>query len=180
MRFKSSLAFALLATVLFAFPAKGHDLLIDIQPASEAVLTEGSFEAKLTFNNPLMVVEGETNAELSTKPVGSVDWVSHEIVVMDSVLTAQINLNESGDYDLRWKVVSSDGHPISGESTFTLELGSSEEQETDAPILIAPAPTQEQDSGGSMVGFFIGLAMVVLGIIFAPIGLMIRRRARKS
>lgn len=180
MRFKSSLAFALLATVFFAFPAKGHDLLIDIQPASEAVLTEGSFEAKLTFNNPLLVVEGETNAELSTKPVGSVDWVSHEIVVMDSVLTAQINLNESGDYDLRWKVVSSDGHPISGESTFTLELGSSEEQETDAPILIAPAPTQEQDSGGSMVGFYIGLAMVVLGVIFAPIGLMIRRRARKS
>ena len=180
MRFKSSLAFALLATVLFAFPAKGHDLLIDIQPASEAVLTEGSFEAKLTFNNPLLVVEGETNAELSTKPVGSVDWVSHEIVVMDSVLTAQINLNESGDYDLRWKVVSSDGHPISGESTFTLELGASEEQETDAPILIAPAPTQEQDSDGSMVGFYIGLAMVVLGIIFAPITLMIRRRARKS
>jgi methionine-rich copper-binding protein CopC len=180
MRFKSSLAFALLATVFFAFPAKGHDLLIDIQPASEAVLTEGSFEAKLTFNNPLLVVEGETNAELSTKPVGSVAWVSHEIVVMNSVLTAQINLNESGDYDLRWKVVSSDGHPISGESTFTLDLGSSEEQETEAPILIAPAPTQEQDSGGSMVGFYIGLAMVVLGIIFAPIGLMIRRRARKS
>ena len=97
MRLKSSLALALLATVVFAFPAKGHDLLIDIQPASQAVLTEGSFEAKLTFNNPLLVVEGETNAELSTKPVGSDDWVSHEIAVMDSVLTAQINLSESGD-----------------------------------------------------------------------------------
>ena len=180
MRLKSSLALALLATVVFAFPAKGHDLLIDIQPASQAVLTEGSFEAKLTFNNPLLVVEGETNAELSTKPVGSDDWVSHEIAVMDSVLTAQINLSESGDYDLRWKVVSSDGHPISGESTFTLELATSQPQETEAPILIAPAPIQEASEGGSMVGFYIGLAMVVLGVIFAPIGLMIRRRARKS
>jgi methionine-rich copper-binding protein CopC len=180
MRLKSSLALALLATVVFAFPAKGHDLLIDIQPASQAVLTEGSFEAKLTFNNPLLVVEGETNAELSTKPVGSDDWVSHEIAVMDSVLTAQINLSESGDYDLRWKVVSSDGHPISGESTFTLELATSQPQETEAPILIAPAPIQESGEGDSMVGFYIGLAMVVLGVIFAPIGLMIRRRARKS
>ena len=180
MRLKSSLALALLATVIFAFPAKGHDLLIDIQPASQAVLTEGSFEAKLTFNNPLLVVEGETNAELSTKPVGSDDWVSHEIAVMDSVLTAQINLSESGDYDLRWKVVSSDGHPISGESTFTLELATSQPQETEAPILIAPAPIQESGEGDSMVGFYIGLAMVVLGVIFAPIGLMIRRRARKS
>jgi methionine-rich copper-binding protein CopC len=180
MRIKSSLALALLATVVFAFPAKGHDLLIDIQPASQAVLTEGSFEAKLTFNNPLLVVEGKTNAELSTKPVGSDDWVNHEIVVMDSVLTAQINLSEPGDYDLRWKVVSSDGHPISGESTFTLELGPSQPEETEAPILIAPAPTQEPVEGGSIVGFYIGLAMVVLGVIFAPIGLMIRRRARKS
>jgi copper resistance protein C len=180
MRLKFSLALALLATVVFALPATGHDLLIDIQPASGAVLTEGSFEAKLTFNNPLLVVEGETNAELSTKPVGSDDWVSHEIAVMDSVLTAQINLSESGDYDLRWKVVSSDGHPISGESTFTLELGTSQPQETEAPILIAPAPIQESVAGGSIVGFYIGLAMVVLGVIFAPIGLMIRRRARKS
>jgi methionine-rich copper-binding protein CopC len=180
MRLKTSLALALLATVVFAFPAKGHDKPIDIQPPSQAVLTEGSFEAKLTFKNPLLVFEGETNAELSTKPVGSDDWVPHEIVIMDSVLTAQINLSESGDYDLRWKAVAKDGHLISGESTFTLELETSQPQETEAPILIAPAPTQEQDSGGSMVGFYIGLAMVVLGVIFAPIGLMIRRRARKS
>ena len=62
MRLKFSLALALLATVVFALPATGHDLLIDIQPSSGAVLTEGSFEAKLTFNNPLLVVEGETNA----------------------------------------------------------------------------------------------------------------------
>jgi hypothetical protein len=100
---------------------------------------------------------------------------------MDSVLISQIILSESGDYDLRWKVVSSDGHPISGESTFTLELETpAQETDSEAPILIAPAPIQEQSSGGSMVGFYIGLAMVVLGVIFAPIGLMIRRRARKS
>jgi methionine-rich copper-binding protein CopC len=180
MRLKSSFALALLASVMFTFPANGHDLLVDIEPASQAVLTEGSFEAKLTFDNPLLVVEGETNAELSTKPVGSDDWVNQEVVVTDSVLTAQINLSESGDYDLRWKVVSSDGHPISGESTFSLELEASQPQDTETPILIAPAPIQEQGSGDSMVGFYIGLGMVVLGVIFAPIGLMIRRRARKS
>ena len=181
MRLKSSFALALLATAVFAFPSQGHDLLIDIEPASGAVLTEASFEAKLTFNNPLLVVEGETNAELSTKLAGSGDWVSHEIVVLDSVLTAQVILSEAGDYDLRWKVVSSDGHPISGESNFTLELETPAEQtDSEAPILIAPAPIQEQSSDDLMVGFYIGLGMVVLGVIFAPIGLMIRRRARKS
>jgi hypothetical protein len=79
-------------------------------------------------------------------------------------------------------VVSSDGHPISGDSTFTLQIDSSSNQEDlDAPIVIAPAPIAEQGAEeGSLVGFYIGLAMVILGVIFAPIGLMIRRRARKS
>ena len=180
MRLKSSFALALLATIMFAFPAKGHDQLLEIEPASKAVLTDGSFEAKLTFNNTLLVVEGESNAELSIRLAGAVDWVSQEIVVKDSELTSQIDLREAGDYDLRWKVVSSDGHPISGESTFTLELETSQPQESEAPILIAPAPIQESGEGGTMIGFYIGLAMVVLGVIFAPIGLMIRRRARKS
>jgi hypothetical protein len=97
------------------------------------------------------------------------------------MLTSQISLSEAGDYDLRWQVVSSDGHPISGESTFTLDIEASANPEnTEEPILIAPAPIAEQSSGeGSMVGFYIGLAMVILGVIFAPIGLMIRKRAKK-
>jgi methionine-rich copper-binding protein CopC len=182
MRLKSSIAIALLATLVFAYPAKSHDLLIEIEPVAGAVITEGSFEAKLTFNNPLLVVEGETNAELATKLVGSDEWKNHDVFVADQVLTAQIDLSEAGDYDLRWKVVSSDGHPISGDSTFTLEIESAVNQEdSESPILIAPAPVGEQSSGeGSLVGFYIGLAMVILGVIFAPIGLMIRRRARKS
>lgn len=181
MRLKSSITLALVATLLFAYPAKAHDLLIEIEPAAGAVVTEGSFEAKLTFNNPLLVVEGETNAELATKLVESEDWVTHEVVVMDQTLTAQISLIEAGDYDLRWKVISSDGHPISGDSTFTLAIEETvNPEDSEAPILIAPAPISEQSSGdGSLVGFYIGLGMVILGVIFAPIGLMIRRRAKK-
>jgi methionine-rich copper-binding protein CopC len=182
MRLKTSIALALLLTLLIAQPGKAHDLLIEIEPSAGAVVTESEFEAKLTFNNPLLVVEGETNAELSTKLVDSADWVSHDVTIMDQVLTAQISLSEGGDYDLRWKVVSSDGHPISGDSTFTLEIEESAEPgDSEPPILIAPAPSGDQSSEeGSLVGFYIGLAMVVLGVIFAPIGLMIRRRARKS
>jgi methionine-rich copper-binding protein CopC len=181
MRLKSSIALSLLATLLLASPAKAHDLLIEIEPAAGAVVTESSFEAKLTFNNPLLKVAGETNAELATKLVGSTDWVNHDLAIAGAVLTASISLSEPGDYDLRWQVVSSDGHPISGESTFTLDIeASANPEDSGEPILIAPAPIAEQSSGeGSMFGFYIGLAMVVLGVIFAPIGLMIRRRAKQ-
>ena len=182
MRLKSCIVLTLLASLLFALPSKAHDKLIEIEPSLGAVVTQGHFEAKLTFNSPLLVVAGKTNAELATKLVGAANWVNHEVVVLNQELTAQISLSEAGDYELRWKVVSSDGHPISGDSTFTLEIESAVGQEDlDAPILIAPVPTAEQGSdGNSMVGFYIGLAMVILGVIFAPIGLMIRRQAKKS
>lgn len=180
MRLKSLTALVLLASFSFASPAGAHDLLIDIDPAPAAVLDSSEFEAKLTFNNPLLVVDGEVNAEVATKLDGSQSWVNHEISVVGRELLAQIKLTESGAYNLRWKVVSSDGHPISGESTFTLKIdGASSSGDSTSPIVIAPSPEpQEVSEGGSMVGFWIGLAMVVLGVIFAPIGLIIRRRAR--
>jgi methionine-rich copper-binding protein CopC len=182
MRLKTQIVLGLIVPLLFALPAQAHDLLVDIEPVPGAVVTEGDFEANLSFNNPLLVVQGETNAELATKLVGSDDWVTHEVEIVDQVLTARISLSESGDYVLRWKVVSSDGHPISGDSTFTLAIDDSAElDDSESPIVIAPAPSDAQSSDeGSLVGFYVGLAMVVLGVIFAPIGLMIRRRARKS
>ncbi len=178
MRLKSSVVLALLGALLFAPSASAHDLLLEITPAAGAVLTDGRFDAKLTFNNPLLVVAGESNAQLATKPVGSNDWTEQKVSVSDRVLTAKVVLTQAGEYDLRWKVVSSDGHPISGTSTFTLDIESSSES---SPTAIESGPSQApSESDQSMVGFYIGLAMAVLGVIFAPIGLLIRRRAMRS
>jgi copper resistance protein C len=182
MRLKSSLGLALLATLFLAPAANSHDLLIDISPSEAEIVTEGNFEARLTFNNPLLVVGGETNAELATKLVGSENWENHEVIIEDRVLRATVNLSQAGNYELRWKVVSSDGHPISGESSFVLDIPAPDESATgNEPVLIAPGPASDQpEATGSLTGFYIGLAMVAVGAIFAPIGLMIRRRAKKS
>jgi hypothetical protein len=82
-------------------------------------------------------------------------------------------------------VVSSDGHQITGNSSFVLSLQEEEGpvEQTEAPVeenVIATAPEQTNPTEGSLVGFYIGLGMVVLGAVFAPIGMMMRRRARKS
>lgn len=181
MRLIHKVSLPLIALLSFSLPAAAHDLLIDIDPAPGATVEQANFEAKLTFNNPLLVVEGESNAEVSTKLVGSDTWTDHEISIVDNLLTAKITLSEAGDYDLRWKVVSSDGHPISGESKFTFVSEQELDSNTEQPLVIAPSPVKEEsNSEPSWVGFYIGLAMVILGVIFAPIGLVMRRRAKKS
>lgn len=182
MRLKSSIALALLTTLFLSPGANSHDLLVEIYPADGEVVTESSFEAKLTFNNPLLVVEGEVNAEFATELVGSSEWVNHEVKIQDRVLTSEVILEEPGNYNVRWKVVSSDGHPITGESSFVLEVEAPDTTEGDTgPSVISPNPNKTDASNeGSLTGFYIGLAMVALGAIFAPIGLMMRRKAKKS
>lgn len=182
MRLKSSIVLALLVTLFMAPGAKSHDLLIEIYPAEGETISQGSFEAKLTFNNPLLVVSEETNAEYATSLVGSSEWTNHEVKIDDRVLTAQVVLQEPGTYNVRWKVVSSDGHPISGESSFVLDIESPATSDSDQePSVIFPNPNStDPEPERSLTGFYIGLAMVALGAVFAPVGLMMRRKARKS
>jgi methionine-rich copper-binding protein CopC len=178
MRTKITLT-ALLALMLIPTSAHAHDLLVDINPAPGEVLTSSSFEAVLTFDNPLLVIEGETNAELSTKLVDSTEWTAHPFAIAGTTLVAQVVLAEAGSYDLRWSVVSSDGHPISGASTFAVDVAMIEGAE--AVALTAAEPEQAANEPAQIpAGFYVGLLMVALGAVFAPIGLMMRRRSKKS
>lgn len=179
----------IIATTLLTFfsaPALAHDTLVDISPASGDVLSSTTFEAVLTFNNPLLVIEGQTNAELATKLVGATDWITHPITIDGSTMVAQVNLAETGSYDLRWSVVSSDGHPISGESTFVIDaaatIGGIEIAITaEEPEAVAfSEPVAEAEAGEIPAGFYVGLLLVALGAVFAPIGLMMRRKSKKS
>ena len=169
---------ALLALLLIPTPAHAHDLLVDINPAPGEVISTSSFEAVLTFNNSLLVVESETNAEFATKLQGSSDWISHPIAIDDRTMVAQVQLTESGSYDLRWSVVGSDGHTISGDSNFVLDGLVSEE--VAVPFGTEAEPVTTSESQDIPAGFYVGLALVALGAVFAPIGLMMRRRSKKS
>jgi methionine-rich copper-binding protein CopC len=177
MRRKITLT-TLLALLLIPAPAQAHDLLVDINPAPGDVISTSSFEAVLTFNNPLLVVESKTNAEVATKLQGTSDWVAHPIDIDDRTLVAQVELIEAGSYDLRWSVVGSDGHTISGDSNFVLEGLAFEE--TAVPLTAEPELATVSESQDIPAGFYVGLALVALGAVFAPIGLMMRRKSKKS
>lgn len=170
------LAVTALFLALYSSPAQAHDLLIDITPAAGEVVTSSNFQATLTFNNDLLSVADAQNAGLETKLSGTEDWVSHEVLVDGKTLTAKIELTLSGTYDLRWKVVSSDGHAITGDSSLVIELP--EPVASPEPVIVI-SPTIEQESE-IPAGFYVGLAMVAIGAVFAPIGLLMRRRAKKS
>lgn len=113
------LAIAML--LLAAPPASAHDRLLESTPADEAELSEAPDALDLRFSGEVQTI----GASFSV-----VDAAGSEISTGDPALDGQtlsVPITEdlaAGDYEARWRVVSSDGHPISGLVSFSVAGGS--------------------------------------------------------
>jgi methionine-rich copper-binding protein CopC len=132
-------ALALAAWSLATPPALAHAALDSITPADGTVLQEPPAQIELVFNERLL--------EASVKVVvsdGSGDVVIRDrSVVSDSTVSVPWNPDLPGDsYTIAYRVVSGDGHPITGQSTFTLDIPpitSTTAQGSSMPITPAPS-----------------------------------------
>lgn len=122
----SALLLATLAVLVPVAPAQAHDRLVSSDPESGATLDSAPEEIGLTFSANVQDIGGSvdlTDADGEKVSVGSpeVDGTTVTTAVEDDL--------SAGDYEVRWRVVSSDGHAISGVVDFTVEgdEGSSDE-----------------------------------------------------
>jgi methionine-rich copper-binding protein CopC len=109
------LALIMAATVLAA-PAHAHDVLTGSEPADGAQLDAAPDELVLTFNNELL---DSAQAVVVTDASGAT--VAEGSPQVDGA-TATLALPDlgGGQYAVTWSVVSSDGHRIGGELTFSV------------------------------------------------------------
>ena len=121
---------AVAGVLLAAVPASAHDRLVSSDPESGAVLTAVPAEVVLTFSSS--VQEIGTVLEVHDEDGAVVSEAATQVEGRDVVVAVPADLG-AGDYDLVYRVTSSDGHPISGEVPFTLDVA--------APAPTAPAPT---------------------------------------
>lgn len=118
-----SVLLALVATVVgllgLAAPASAHDQLLSSVPADAETLTEAPSDLVLTFSADIAAIGSEA---LVLAPDGS-DVVAAPPVAQGTIVTVPLAAElASGTYQVTWRVTSSDGHPIDGTFTFTLDL----------------------------------------------------------
>lgn len=142
----SSSASAAPSGSLAAAPAgmPGHASLVSVSPADGSRLDHAPSRVELRFSDP--VARDLPKVELSRdgQPVPTAP-----AVVDGATVTAELGEpGRPGAYRLAWRVVSEDGHPISGESTFTVLAGTtpSATPSGSAPAVVAgpghpPTPT---------------------------------------
>lgn len=116
-----------------AAPALAHAQLESSSPADGTVLEHAPASATLTFDEHVRPIDGETRL---TRPDGtSTTLEAHSRD--DDVLAALPSDLPDGSYVLTYRVVSADGHPVTG--TLDFSVG--------APSTIPAAPPAGSDSG---------------------------------
>lgn len=181
--FAAVLTFA--ALLLVAGPASAHDQLLSSDPKDGATLDEHPASISLTFSAAPL----DTGIEVALVGPDGVTAQGQDIQVDDKVVTAQLADDlPAGRYDVAWHVVSSDGHPIDGELSYTVEaaaeptatpsaeateeaeLSTQEAGPTDAvqpsaPSELAGAGNGAGTSGLAVTGGIVAAVLVVLGLV---------------
>ena len=113
---------ALVATVTQAAPAQAlpaHASLVSIVPADGAELSSAPTQIQLTFDDTITPQFSQVRLTRDGTPVETAPPS-----VAGTVLTATVTEKAGpGAYRVAWQVTSDDGHPVSGESSFTVKGG---------------------------------------------------------
>lgn len=163
--------------------AAAHTALIESDPAEGSSLIAPPMTITLTFNEDI-------NATFANVVVNGSDgrnWVSDTPVVAGSTLKATIGPDAltDGAFTVGYRVLSADGHPVSGSYTFTVEQAPSQPAAStpatvDTPPPAAPAqPPAPSDDGSASAAILwaaaAGLAVGALITIWQA-----RRRRREA
>lgn len=133
-------AVAVAATIVLvsASPAAAHDELISSTPASGSQLSEAPAEISLTFSADVLTI----GAAVIVADGAGRDWAVGEPTVQSGTVTVELGAGmPEGGYQIRWRVVSEDGHPISGLVPFTVGEA--------APLTRTPAATDTPESAST-------------------------------
>lgn len=140
----AALLLAFVALFAMASPAQAHDELIGSSPAADSTLDALPAELTLTFSAQIAGDEGAS--EIQVTDASGTSLVDGAPSAQDNVLTQPLAGEASGLVTVLWKVVSSDGHPISGELSFTVtaapEPTPTETAEPTPTETVEPEPTE--------------------------------------
>jgi len=178
-------AIALGAVLGGAQAASAHDSLESTSPSSGASVSSLS-EVSLDFSANLLGYDGG-NIVIVLGPDGR-HYETDCVDLSGPTLTAPVALGAPGEYQVEWRAVSSDGHPISGSFSFTSTATGSSAGADQSPCAAAVSAGQEPSASpdtapsggpsGLTLGLLVGGGVVVLVGVLVVI--ILRTRSREE
>lgn len=166
------------AALILAAPASAlaHDELITSTPAAEQSLDTAPDTVTLGYSAELL----EIGAAVTVTSDDGTDWAASEPVIAGTSVTVPLREGmPDGAYTVRWRVVSSDGHPISGLIPFT--VGGAAAAPTPSPAETATIVDDEAQDGEPLLHPALRTTVIAVGgaaaalALFAVARILIRR-----
>ena len=175
-----------LCSVMVATGAQAHTTLVSSTPADGAVITTPSPTITLTFASDLLPSACTLSVNDSAGNVISSQQVQPAGAVVSMPWPSTL---KPGSYEVAYRVVASDGHPVIGAIHFTFQ-GASPAAETTAAAAATPAAASPSSSASSSTPAApesttsTGLSTMTLGIILLAVlvvfGFVLTVRRRKQ
>ncbi|WP_407319445.1 copper resistance protein CopC [Isoptericola halotolerans] len=143
----AGVAVAVVAMLATAPTATSHDQLISSDPESDARLDGAPTTVSLEYSADIM----DVGAAVVVADGSDEDWAVSPPSVDGPVVLTQLEPGmPDGDYEVRWRVVSSDGHPIQGVVRFV--VGDGGPDETGADPARSPSPSSDVSTDADQAG----------------------------
>jgi methionine-rich copper-binding protein CopC len=149
----------LAAAGLGAAPASAHAALVGSDPADGSTQAVAPSRITLTFNQNV--------GQPADVAVAAPDGTQVDVTMVRAVgadLTATVaDVGQRGTYRASYRIVSADGHPVTGTVTYEVTTGRT--------VTAAPAPDQESFVHRHSSHFFWGIlaAVVAIALLLAPL-----------
>lgn len=187
-------AVGLLGSAAVATPASAHNYLVSTSPAADSTVSEQPGTLVLTTNDDLLVL-GNDGAAAALRVVGpdGLYYGDGCVSVVGPEATMPLELGPAGAYEVTWQVVSTDGHPVSGQYAFewapaegvALAKGSTSRPDCNGTVAVPDAPGETAASVESEAGadsallgnvIWIGGALAAVAAAIAVTLVVLRRR----
>jgi hypothetical protein len=164
---------AFVGVLLATVPAAAHNELVSSNPTNQQRVDRTPSAVVLTFNEPAVAMGTQV---VVTGPAGPVQLGVPQLV--DNSVTQPLQGGAAaGTYTVSWRVTSADGHPISGELTFTAAAAGAGQPST-------PPPGSATDAGAAGDGGSSGLVVALSGAlgvaVVAGVVVWLARRGRRA
>lgn len=188
-------------SLLTAAPAGAHDVLVSSSPEDGSTTTQPPAAVELTFSGAVQ----DQFTQVAILGAGDASYEQGDPEVVGPTVTQAVDDLPDGEYTVSYRVVSSDGHPVSGTISFTVaasgegaagpetaepESPTTPEDTTtpdrsseDTPVpSIAPAAGNTDDGIGTLgvILVVVVAAVAVAGIAFVAVGGWGRGSARDT
>lgn len=181
----------LLLVAVSGVPASAHDSLVSSDPRAGDTVTSAVSEVRLTFSENVLDLGAGASAVIRVRDEDGRYYGDGCLALSNETMTAQVQLGGTGTYEVEWRAVSVDGHPISDLYSFdyappsgTPQADGLAEPPACGDATIAPANDESEGSGddtaGLVVGLSIGAGLMVAGSVGVVLAGRIRARARKQ